>query len=84
MLKKGALLSTNGSKFGGYSSTCMRKAFVSVGHQGLMYKLVTAGIQGEAHRFLSKFLSERQQTIIVVGVVSKFVQLHPGVPKGRI
>ena len=62
----------------------LQKAFDRVWYQGLLAKLDAAGIKGAAHRWLTSFLTGRQQATVVDGVTSPFAALYAGVPQGAV
>ncbi len=59
-----------------------RKAFDSVSHQKLINKLETFGISGNLLSWLSVFLSNRQQRVIIGSHMSSYVDVRSGVPQG--
>ena len=49
----------------------INKAFDRVWHKGLLFKLKKAGINGELLDWLSNYLTNRKQRVIIPGAVSK-------------
>ena len=60
------------------------KAFDRVWHKGLLCKLRAAGITGSLQFWLSSYLSERRQRVILPGTQSDWNYIHAGVPQGSI
>ena len=60
------------------------KAFSKVNHSLLIHKLNQYGSQGEISRWISDFLNNRRQAVVVSGARSEFVSVHSGVPQGGI
>ena len=60
------------------------KAFRKVNHSLLIHKLNQYGSQGEISRWISDFLNNRRQAVVVSGARSEFVSVHSGVPQGGI
>ena len=59
-------------------------AFDRVNHQGILYKLCSAGIRCFVLYILTKFLSDRSQNLMVDGCRSKLVNVVSGVPQGHV
>jgi hypothetical protein len=59
------------------------KAFDTVPHQRLLYKLDCYGIRGETLRWISNFLTNRSQSVILDGTTSNKVLVTSGVPRAR-
>ena len=61
------------------------KAFYKVPHRGLLtlYKLEYYGIRGSTHKWISSWLSERSQKVVLDGQASDPAPVLSGVPKGR-
>ena len=56
------------------------KAFDKVPHRRLLYKLDFYGIRGSTHRWISSWLSNRSQQVVLGGQVSNPVPVLSGVP----
>ena len=60
------------------------KAFDTVPHQRLMYKLQWYGVHGKVHKWISKFLTNRSQKVVLNGTCSASVKVTSGVPQGTV
>ena len=60
------------------------KAFDRVWHKGLIFKLKQHGIDGEFLKWLTDYLSERQQKVIIRGCISSPKPINAGVPQGSV
>ena len=60
------------------------KAFDTVPHRKLLHKLRHYGIDGELLSWLSAFLMERSQRVIVEGEASSSIKVDSGVPQGTV
>ena len=60
------------------------KAFDKVPHRGLLYKLGYYGIRGSTHKWISSWLSERSQKVVLDGQASDPVPVLSGVPQGSV
>ena len=60
------------------------KAFDRVWHRGLLYKLSSAGIKGDLLRWLSSYLSNTTQRVVLNGQSSEWASVKAGVPQGSI
>ena len=60
------------------------KAFDTVPHKKLLYKLEHYGINGVLLKWLSSFLMERKQRVAVEGEYSPSVTVDSGVPQGTV
>ena len=62
----------------------MSKAFDKVDHKILLRKLKALGIEGKVHQWLTSFLTNREQTVMVDGHKSKPEKVLSGVPQGTV
>ena len=60
------------------------KAFDTVPHRRLLYKLQNYGICGTTHAWISSFLTQREQRVVVDGEVSSSCTVDSGVPQGTV
>ena len=60
------------------------KAFDRVWHKGLIYKLKRAGINGLLLDWLSDYLTNRKQRVVIPGGRSDWQFIRAGVPQGSI
>ena len=60
------------------------KAFDRVCHQGLLCKLIAAGISGSLLSWIGTYLTNRRQKVILPGSHSDWNFIHAGVPQGSI
>ena len=60
------------------------KAFDKVPHRRLLYKLGYYGIRGSSHKWISSWLSERSQKVVLDGQASDPVPVVSGVPQGSV
>lgn len=60
------------------------KAFDRVPHQRLLRKLNHYGIRGNTHRWISAFLTNRTQQVVVEGATSEKAAVISGVPQGTV
>ena len=58
------------------------KAFDCVWHKGLIYKLKRAGLNGLLLDWLSDFLTNRKQRVVIPGGRSDWQFIRAGVPQG--
>ena len=70
------------------SSAClffdMSKAFDKVWHNGLLFKLYHAWVQGRLLEWFTDYLSNRYQRVVLNGSYSDLSILKAGVPQGSI
>ena len=62
----------------------MSKAFDKVDHSILLRKLKAMGISGKIHQWLSAFLKNRKQFVLIEGHKSKVEEVQSGVPQGTV
>ena len=60
------------------------KAFDSIDHSILLAKLYNYGFRGQIHRWLSSYLSDRQQFTVINDAFSKTELISHGVPQGSV
>jgi ribonuclease P/MRP protein subunit RPP40 len=60
------------------------KAFDKVDHQILLEKLQAYKIEGKLHKWLTSYLSNRRQTVVIQGTKSHEAEVHSGVPQGTV
>ena len=60
------------------------KAFDTVAHHRLLYKLQWYGIQGKVHQWISNFLTNRHQKVILGDAHSSLADVSSGVPQGTV
>ena len=60
------------------------QAFDKVPHRKLLYKLDHYGIRGSIHKWISSWLSERSQKVVLDGQASDPVPVLSGVPQGSV
>ena len=61
-----------------------KKAFDTIYHDVLKAKLLTAGKSGAFHDWLSSYLSNRKQLLVINGMRSKTLPMDMGVPQGSL
>ena len=61
-----------------------QKAFDKVPHKRLLLKLHTYGIRGSLYTFVSEFLSNREQRMIINSAYSGWEDVLSGIPQGSI
>ena len=58
------------------------KAFDRVWHKGLIFKLKQLGIDGDLLEWISNYLDNRQQQVVLKSSMSSFKSTNAGVLKG--
>lgn len=64
--------------------TDFSKAFDSVTHQHLLLNLEQIGIRGDLLAWISSFLADHRQQVLLVGSTSEWVKETSGIPQGSI
>ena len=62
----------------------LQKAFDTVNHEILLYKLYNYGVRGIAYEWFSSYLSDRYQFTCVNSVCSDLAKISCGVPQGSV
>ena len=62
----------------------LSKAFDKVWHEGLLYKLNSNGINGNALHLIKSFLHNRNQRVVLNGQISSWLSIRGGVPQGSV
>ena len=62
----------------------LSKAFDKVWKEGLLLKLLRAGVHGKMYKWLSDFLFNRTARVKLDGTISRQVKLREGVPQGGV
>ena len=60
------------------------KAFDTVPHDRLLHKLHHYGIRGNVLLWISEFLENRQQSVVIDGKHSEWIHMDSGVPQGTV
>ena len=60
------------------------KAFDKVSHPKLLAKLDHYGIRNDALKWISCFLNNRQQSVVVDGAQSHYLPVLSGIPQGSV
>ena len=60
------------------------KAFDTVPHNKLLYKLNYYGIRCDILNWIEVFLNQRQQSVVIDGVQSDWIHVDLGVPQGTV
>ena len=64
--------------------TDFAKTFDKVPHRRLLYKLEYYGVRGSTHKWISSWLSERSQKVVLDSQASDQVPVVPVVPQGSV
>ena len=75
--------------FDQHTDVCMvfmdvAKAFDKVWHTGLVHKLQTLGFESSILKWLTNYLSNRAQKVVIQGQQSPLMDIEAGVPQGSI
>ena len=62
----------------------LAKAFDTVAHHRLLYKLEWYGIRGRVHQWIAGFLTVRHQRLLLDGAQSSLAGVSSGVPQGTV
>ena len=62
----------------------LSKAFDRVWHRGLLVKLYHFGVRGQAHAWITNYLSEHRQCVRLNGCDSSWLTVPAGVPQGSV
>ena len=62
----------------------LSKAFDTIGHEKLLYKLNNYGIRGNVHDLIQSYLSGRLQYVSALGENSEMLPIQFGVPQGSV
>ena len=76
--------SLNNSQYVGAAFLDLSKAFDTISHDILLYKLQYYGMRGKCHELLSSYLQNRQQYVYINSTKSELKTLQFGVPQGSI
>ena len=76
--------STNDKKYSSLIFLDKKKAFDSVCHKKLLFKLHHYGIRGVSHQLFKSYLSHRKQLVNCADAISNPVTVQFGVPQGSI
>ena len=60
------------------------KAFDTVPHNRLLYKLEWYGIRGNIHTWITSFLTNRTLSVVVNNTTSSSVSVTSGIPQGTV
>jgi ribonuclease P/MRP protein subunit RPP40 len=60
------------------------KVFDVVPHKRLLHKLLSYGVNGKIHTWISNFLQNRRQRVVVDGETSTWAEVLSGVPQGTV
>ena len=60
------------------------KAFDRVWHKGLIFKLKQLGLEGELLQWVSDYLSDRKQKVVIRNCSSSLRSVNAGVPQGSV
>ena len=77
-----ALTGLHGNRLGVAVFIDVEKAFDSVWHNGLRYKLMNSELPNKIIRLMSSFISDRTITVKINDEMSDKVKLNAGTPQG--
>ena len=60
------------------------KAFDRVWHKGLIFKLKQLGIDGDLLEWITNYLNNRQQRVVIKSCKSDYKRTNAGVPQGSV
>ena len=60
------------------------KAFDKVWHEGLVFKLMQNGVEGDLLTLIKNYLSNRKQRVVINGTESDWGDIKAGVPQGSV
>ena len=61
-----------------------KSAFDTISHEKLLYKLLSYGIAGHLLSWLTAFLTNRKQAVVIYNATSELVSVRRGVPEGSV
>ena len=61
-----------------------QKAFDKVPHKRLMLKIKALGISGKIYEWISDWLRNREQRVVLLGSCSRWIKVKSGVPQGSV
>ena len=62
----------------------LQKAFDTVDHEILLYKLYNYGVRGTVYSWFSEYLSNRKQFVSLGNHISELHTINYGVPQGSL
>ena len=64
--------------------TDFSRAFYKVGHKRLLHKLQCYGVRGQNIRWITNFLTNKRQRVVLDGTTSSDIEIESGVPQGSV